>query len=113
MSDEKSNGKAEAEKVIIQAGAGIGGAAGGAVAGAAVTSVAATAAANTAAAAAASAALAAGGPFAAFEAAMVGVTSNPATWAVLASNPIGQAILIGGGAAFGAVACYKLAKKFL
>lgn len=109
MSNERSPGKNSAEDALVKAGVGIGGAVGGAAVGAAAANVAAAAAANAVPAALASVAT---GPFAAFAPA-ASTFIQPATWAVLATNPVGQAILVGGGAALGAFSLYKLAKKIL
>ena len=121
MSDERSSGKDSVEKALVDTGAAVGGAVGGAVVTAAAANVAAAASAAAAysSLAASPVAAVATGPFAAFSptagplAAALLEASQPAIWAALATNPIGMAILISGGAALGAFSLYKLAKKIL
>jgi hypothetical protein len=95
--------KDETGKMIVQAGAGIGGAVGGVVTSAAVSNIAAASVAT------ASSAALASGPFAAFG----GVVFHPATWAVMIVNPIGSAVVLCGLTGLGAYGAYKIAQKVL
>ena len=112
---QSSSGKDVVEKIAATSGAKIGAAAGGAVASAGAAAVSAAAAAT-----AQSAAIAASPVVAAVAAAPLNagaatlatpVVFHPATWAVLATNPIGHVVLIAGAATLGAFALYKLIKN--
>lgn len=107
--NEQSKLKNTAGKHMVNAGATIGGTTAGAAAG-----VAAGAGAANIAAAAASGHLAslAVGPFSGFAAYLSGTTA-PAWWAVIAVNPLTAPIAAAGGAALGAYAAYKIARKIL
>ncbi len=102
--DDLHETKDNAGQVIVAAGSAVGTAAGGSIvaAGAANVSAAATATALSASAAS---------TFSAFGA--TATVTNPATWAILATNPVGATVLVAGGCAAGALGAYKLAKKFL
>jgi hypothetical protein len=104
MSEDLKQTKDHAGKVLVGAGA-----TAGAVVGAQVVAAAAANVAAATAATATSATLAS--TFSAFG--LQAVVTNPGTWAVLATNPIGQAVLICGGGAVGAFSLYKVAKKLL
>lgn len=111
------SGKEIVERTAVLAGAQVGGAAGGAAIGVATANIAAASAATAASASAASAAVAAsplaGTIFAPFAVAAKATLVHPSTWALIASNPVGQAALVAGGTVVGAYGMYKLVKKIL